>query len=248
MPGLGTLPHIDPDLATPLARSAEQVDVDLEVDVWRIPLRRNEATRERLTKLLSAEELARAARFRFDRHRERFIVAHGVLRTVLSAYVGSAPGTLRFGAADDGKPFLATRADCSLRCELRFNLSHSGDLALVAVSAGRELGVDVERIEPKRDLERLARRFFAPEERDALIRLPPDERDAGFFRYWTLKEAYLKAVGTGLGRALASFAVSAFHDGPPRLLRSDAGDADCWRFDCLEVGPGFAGAVAAETA
>lgn len=230
-----TIPQNDASLATPLPL----LDDDLDVHVWRVPLRRDDATRERLAHTLSPEEQARAARFRFDRHRERFLVAHGVLRTVLSGYVGSSPEELRFDAEPDGKPFLATRTDD----DLRFNLSHSAGLALVAVSAGREIGVDVERIEPKRDLDGLARRFFAPEERDALLRLPPDERDAGFFRYWTMKEAYLKAVGTGLGRALASFAISARDDGPPRLLRSDAGDADRWYFECLEVGPGFAGAL-----
>lgn len=243
MAGLGGFPSIDASLATPLPL----LDDDLDVHVWRVPLTRDEAVRRRLARTLSPEEQGRAARFRFDRHRERFVVAHGVLRFVLSGYVGCVPEALSFGAEPDGKPFLATECAEVGDDDLRFNLSHSADLALVAVSVGLEIGVDVERIKPTRDLEGLARRYFAPEEQDALARLAPDERVADFFRVWTLKEAYLKAVGTGLGRALDSFAVSARDDGPPRLLRSDAGDAGDWWFQCLEVGAGFAGAVVTET-
>lgn len=247
MPRLRTrspLPQIDASLATPVPPLGD----DLDVHVWRVPLARDESVRQRLARTLSPEERARAARFRFDRHRHRFVVAHGALRSVLSAYVGCAPEALDVDAAEDGKPFLATECAEVGDEDLRFNLSHSADLALVSVSVGLEIGVDVERIQPTRDLEGLARRYFAPEEQDALLRLAPDERVAGFFRVWTLKEAYLKAVGTGLGRALDSFAVSARDDGPPRLLRSDAGDSDRWRFQCLEVGAGFAGAVAIEAA
>ncbi|MEL7060979.1 MAG: 4'-phosphopantetheinyl transferase superfamily protein [Acidobacteriota bacterium] len=217
-----------------------------DVQVWRIPLVGSESTRRRLAGLLSAPEQVRAARFRRETHRRRFEFAHGGLRSVLSAYLERSPEGLRFDAGPGGKPFLV-RSPGDL--ELCFNLSHSADLALLAVTAGREVGVDVERLDPKTETGRLARRFFAPEERDALERGEARRRLDDFFRVWTLKEAYLKAVGTGLGRSLSSFAVSP-HGEEPRLLRSEAGDVETWRLECLEVvpenGQNFAGALALE--
>lgn len=231
-----TPPRVDADLATPLV-------VFDDVHVWRIPLDRSPATRRRLAALLSAEESERAGRFHAARHRDRFVVAHGALRTVLAAYLGSHAAALQFSAGSEGKPRLGCAVEATEPAELCFNLSHSADLALLAVAVGRDVGVDVERVDPRVEIEALARRFFAPEERAALARLPGEERAREFFRIWTLKEAYLKALGVGLRRALDSFAVAAGTERPPSLIRSDGDDAGRWRLRRLTVGPGFSGAV-----
>ncbi|MDA8019285.1 MAG: 4'-phosphopantetheinyl transferase superfamily protein [Thermoanaerobaculia bacterium] len=233
-------PRVDADIATPIL-------VRGDVQIWRIPLARPASMRRRLASTLSTAEQARAARFHFERHRRRFAVAHGGLRVVLAGYLQRAPEALHFAAASGGKPFLERESNDA---DLRFNLSHSSDLALLAVTLGREVGIDVERLNPKAETTRLARRFFAPEERDALEHSGSDQHVADFFRVWTLKEAYLKAVGTGLGRSLSSFAVAP-RGTDPRLLRSDAGDEEDWLFECLEVAPengqSFAGALVAST-
>lgn len=261
-----THPEVDPTLATPLDLPITSVECEGAPDeaphVWRVPLRQDAATRCRLEATLSDEERARARRFRVASAAERFVVAHGVLRTILGVYLERAPERLSFTAGPEGKPCLAPDAapDAASGAAsgagapglpLRFNLSHSADLALVAVAVGgapSDVGVDVEQLNARVEALRLARRFFAPEERNALEAFEGDERVAEFFRIWTLKEAYLKALGVGLRRALDSFAVTPPETDPPRLLRSDAGDRGEWIFQRLGgrlgAGDGYAAALA----
>jgi 4'-phosphopantetheinyl transferase len=202
-----------------------------ELHVWRIDLARARVDQA----ALSDEEQARAARFLLERDRRRFVASHAALRRILTRYLG--PVAPRFADGPHGKPFLDGAA-------LRFNLSHSGELALVAVADGREVGVDVEAVR-ELDLAGMARVSFSPRERAALFALPPDERLPAFFRCWTRKEAHLKATGFGLALPLDGFDVSLGPDEPARLVATRPDPDEARRFSLLhlDVGPGYAAAV-----
>jgi len=213
-----------------------------DVHVWRVPLD-DDARTESYWALLSAEERARATRFVRDIHRRRFIAAHGALRTILAGYVDAEPTALDFVTGEHGKPALR---QVTGRPAVEFNLSHSGDLALVAVARARAVGVDLERWSEVEHLE-LAERFFSPGERRALRALAhaPHLVEAGFFAAWTRKEAYLKAIGQGITRGLHHFDVALAPGEPARLL-ADRLDADAtarWAMIALEPAPGYSAAL-----
>jgi len=215
-----------------------------EVHLWRVFISGAAASDAAAAGALSEDERMRASRFHFAADRGRFVASHAALRRILAWYLGAAPVSLAFGAGTHGKPFLDAPAPGR---SLRFSLTHSADLALVAVSLGREVGVDVEQVRPRVDLEGFAARYFSPRERDALARFPSSDRLRAFFEIWTLKEAYLKACGDGLVRALDAFDVTV-GDAPPRLeaVRDRPGDAARWALQRIEVGEDFAAALAVE--
>ena len=192
--------------------------------------------------LLSRDEAARADGFRFARDRERFVGARGLLRELLGRYLGVDPSALRFSYGPRGKPCLETdsRPD-----GVRFNVSHSGGLALLAFTRGRELGVDLERVRPVPEAESIAESYFSPRESAELARLPPAERPPAFFRCWTRKEAFIKATGDGLSHPLDAFDVTFAPGEPARLLRVDGepGEAARWWMEGLEPAEGFASAL-----
>jgi 4'-phosphopantetheinyl transferase len=168
-----------------------------EVHVWRFQLDCSEAQLQHLTQTLSSDEIARAERFYFPEHRQRFIAGRGILRTILGRYLGIAPDQVSFKYEPRGKPVLA---DTLNESGLGFNLSHSQSLALCAVTNKRLIGVDLENIRPMDDVEALAKRFFLPREYEFMRSLPDSQKQEVFFRYWTCKEAYLKATGEGLAK------------------------------------------------
>jgi 4'-phosphopantetheinyl transferase len=199
---------------------------------------------------LSADELARAKRLRLPADRHRFIASRGALRQILSGYLNTEAQRLRFRYGPHGKPSLAGPAEpCPLeQPPLHFSLSHSADLALVAVSRGRRVGVDVERVCADVSSEVVAR-CFSRREQDELQSLPAHIQHLAFFDCWTRKEAYLKARGEGLSIPLHRFDVSLAPGQPARLLHS-AGDPDeCsrWSLADLRPGPGFVATLAVET-
>ena len=214
-----------------------------EIQVWRMNLDRPASEVQELRGVLSEDETARAARFVFDRHRARFIVGRASLRRILARYLGQAPERLNFGYGHRGKPFLKTGSDGN---RLRFNLSHSGELALLAVIRARRIGVDVERIREVREHLRLAGRYFAPGEVAAIRALPPEVQYQAFFNCWTRKEAYIKALGTGLACPLDGFEVSLTPGTPAALLRvnDDPNASSEWFMKALDPGPGYVGALA----
>ncbi|MBE9105759.1 4'-phosphopantetheinyl transferase superfamily protein [Nostoc cf. edaphicum LEGE 07299] len=168
-----------------------------EIHVWCIDLEQPETKLQSLAATLSSDETSRAERFYFQEHRQRFIAGRGILRTILGRYLGIQPLQVEFNYQQRGKPVLAdTFADSGLA----FNLSHSQGLGLCAVNCTREIGVDLEYIRPMSDLEALAKRFFLPREYKMLRSLSPNLQQEVFFRYWTCKEAYLKATGDGLSQ------------------------------------------------
>ncbi len=170
--------------------------------VWKAELELDAARLRELEQFLSPDEVARANRFYAPRDRERFVAARGSLRVILGEYLNIKPEQVRFAYTPERKPTLADEKT------LRFNLSHSDVLALIAVTQEREVGIDVERLRTDFDPDALAKRFFAPMEYAALLRVPPLERHRAFLALWVCKEAYLKACGTGLRQPLNTFVVS----------------------------------------
>jgi len=211
-----------------------------EVHVWRFGLEPPDDCVQRLWTTLAVEERDRAARFHFERHRRRFVAGRGFLRAVLGRYLHQQPQRLRFRYGMHGKPAVEAAGD------VHFNLSHSGDAALLGVTRGREIGVDLERVRPRDHLEELAQRFFAPGEVTALATVGAAEKELAFFSCWTRKEAFLKAGGEGLARPLDQFTVSLRPDEPAHLLavEGDPEEASRWSLRTLTPWPGFVACLA----
>jgi 4'-phosphopantetheinyl transferase len=211
-----------------------------EVHVWSACL--DDLPEAALRAPLSPDERERGGRFHFERDRRRFVTARGLLRALLGRYLDVDPADLLFGYGPRGKPFLAGRD------ELRFNLSHSGGLALLAFARGCEVGVDVEQVRPVPESEDIARHCFSAREGEELRSLRADERGAAFFRCWTRKEAFIKATGDGLSLPLDAFDVTLAPGEPARLLRVRGEPEAVHRFWLEDLRPaeGFAGALAVE--
>ncbi len=192
--------------------------------------------------LLDADERARADRFREEHHRRAFVAAHAAMRIALGRCLQVPPVEIRYNYGPRGKPEIAAP-----QSTLRFNLSHAGDRALLAVTSGRAVGVDIER---ERDLEALdlARRFFSTAEQSALTSMPPDARLGAFFRCWTRKESFIKASGEGLSRSLAGFDMSPDDREPSVLLacRDAPDDVLRWTTIPLAVEHGYHAALTVE--
>jgi len=186
-----------------------------EVHVWRAWLDVSADLLGELEASLSPDERERAARFRFAKDRDRFVAARGILRDILARYLGVNAAALRFRYGAAGKPALEDSS------ELRFNASHSHGFALYAVTMEKDVGIDVELIRPRVAEERIAERFFRPSEAASLRALPQEKQAEAFFRIWTRKEAYIKAVGTGLSMPLDSFDPAEVPGWPVRDLDSD---------------------------
>ncbi|HEX5348122.1 MAG TPA: 4'-phosphopantetheinyl transferase superfamily protein [Pseudonocardiaceae bacterium] len=183
---------------------------DTEVHIWRLALDLSAPRLTALAATLSSDERTRAAAFAFEGTRRRFIARRGQVRELLGSYLGLPAGDLEFHYGTWGKPEIAGEL------RLRFNVSHSDELALVALTTRYAVGVDVQRVRRLPDASRLARRFFAPAEVRTLGHIP----DYRFFGCWVRKEAYIKATGRGLSLGLSRFQVSV-PPSPPRVLRSD---------------------------
>ncbi len=196
---------------------------------------------QRWLEVLDEQERERSARFHFDIDRRDFIAAHALLRSMLTSYVNFPAGAWRFTTDADGKPRIDPRNGPG---ELPFNLSHTHGLVAAAVAARGTVGIDVERIDPAKADVAMADAFFAPAEVRMLQGAPAAERTKCFFRLWTLKEAYIKAIGTGLGTRLDSFA---FTVEPIRIEFAPGaiGHAADWQFAILPTTDQHVLAVAA---
>jgi 4'-phosphopantetheinyl transferase len=213
-----------------------------EVHVWRTGLDRPAAD---YAMLLSSDEQARADRLQFEQPRRRFIVGRGTVRIILGRYLNLSPEKVEFEYRPHGKPALSAGL---LHPPLCFNLSHSDDMLLLAVTYNRTVGIDLETIRPDLDVEKLAAQFFSPAERAELDGLPADRKLASFFSGWTRKEAYLKASGDGLTSALDQFSVSMDCDQPARLLevKDDPLELSRWSLVALNPAPGTIATLAVE--
>jgi 4'-phosphopantetheinyl transferase len=209
-----------------------------EVHVWRASLDQAPDVVAHLSGVLSLEERERAARFRFERDRARYIVGRALLRQLVGSYVCSPANRVQFRYGAFDKPFLAGEGPW-------FNLSHSGSVALYAFSSAAEIGVDVELEERDFSRERIAERFFSPAEVAALRALPERDQPRAFLRCWTRKEAFVKARGDGLSLALDSFDVSLHPDLPAALLRTAWSEHEPVQWGLEDLSDPAAGYVAA---
>lgn len=214
---------------------------DGEIHVWRIRLRECAGDRQWPANLLSADETERATRYRFEEDRLCYAVAHAALRVLLAGYTGRTATAIRYSEGEHGKPSLAPEPGSRA---VTFNMSHSGDLVLLAFTRTAEIGVDVERFKPDFPVTEIADQFLALVEGAALRNVAPDRQIECFFRIWTRKEAYLKANGDGLYEPLDRFWVPAVPDllSAPAAVEPVRGDAVWWLQD-LDPGDGYAGAL-----
>ena len=212
------------------------------VHVWRVSLDPETARLGRLEQNLSADERLRAARFRFARDRERFVAARGLLREILALYLNATARRLSIDYGANGKPFLSEHSS------LRFSVSHSLDMALVAVGHGREVGVDIEHARSDIPMEEIAETVFSAPEKRALYRLNGEAKRMAFLRFWTRKEAYIKADGRGMSLLLKHIDVSATTNRAALLDEAIGEWRVCtdWTLHTLATGPDHAAALAAE--
>lgn len=216
-----------------------------DVHVWRATLDQPAGRIQQLAQTLSADEHLRAERFYFDLDKARFIVGRGLLRTILSRYLGMAANQLQFCYNSQGKPDLVQMSGGD---RLRFNLSHSQGLVLYAVSCDRSIGIDLEYIRPIADIEQIVKSFFSDYEKTVFEHLPSHQKQVAFFNCWTRKEALIKAVGDGLTLPLDSFDVSFAPSQPARLLRikSERASSKHWSLKDLTLEPNYAAALVVE--
>ena len=210
------------------------------VEVWTVDLEQPARVEEELRGLLAADEMARAGRFVFDQHRRHFVVCRGALRLLLGAQLGMDPRAISFEYGSRGKPSLGGAA----AGRLDFNVSHAAGVAVMALSTSGVVGVDVECATRTVDFAGLSARFFSAHEAGEIHALAAERRPEAFFNCWTRKEAYVKAIGDGLGCPLDAFAVTLL-PGEPAALRWIAGDDAChWRMTAFQPRPQYVAALA----
>lgn len=213
-----------------------------EIHVWRASVAELAPFEAAFGALLDQPELERGARFLHHADRLRYAVSHGLLRTLAGHYLDRAPRGVCFGEGQHGKPHV----EGPDKDHLAFSLSHSGDIVLVAMARGGNVGVDVEAWSQRLDeraTERIAESVFSAYECAGLKQMAPTARRAAFYAVWSRKEAYIKATGSGISRGLAHFDVST-ELGAARLIADRLGDAGGWALHDLHVGPGYSAAVA----
>ena len=186
--------------------------------------------------LLSLDERQRAARFHFEQHRRRYLIAHIALHKILGRYLKMDPATLYFELGSNGKPRLPAVLASS---DVEFNLSHSNEMALLAVNRIGEIGVDIEYVKPDFKFQEIAERFFTAREVMAMRKLPPALQRQAFFKCWTSKEAFLKAKGTGLSGKLDEVKIEHIEAGQVRIDAEVPG----WHLAELTPGSGYEAAL-----
>jgi 4'-phosphopantetheinyl transferase len=213
-----------------------------DIHVWRINLTGFESQAARLNTWLDDAECQRAAGYRFDPDRSRFVIRRGLLRYLLAAYLETTPEVIRLPTGLHGKPAIGGQEAPG---GLRFNCSHSANWALIAIASGRELGADVEQHRPITEMDDLAKDIFSEREIKEWQALPASLRTPGFFNGWTRKEAFVKALGTGLSYPLDGFSVSLTPGRSPALLEvsDDSEGLIKWSLASLEVAPDYSAAL-----
>jgi 4'-phosphopantetheinyl transferase len=214
-----------------------------ELHLRLIDLRQARGAEGALRCFLSPDEIARASRFHFDVDRSRFVLTRGWLRVMLARCLAVTPEQLLFSYGRHGKPELAQQHKDSA---LSFNVSHSRDYALIGLTMGRAIGVDIEQVRPMPDFEGIATEYFSTAERRALFAFPEGDRLRAFFRCWTRKEAFMKATGEGMGTALDGFSVGLGEGEESRIsmLDSSTGASGEWTVNGLALTPDCEAAIA----
>lgn len=217
-----------------------------QVHVWRANLDLPTNIIEQLTSYLSVDEIARANKFRFEQHQRRFIAARGVLRQILGNYLQISPEKLQFEYSDRGKPRLSGSMGNS---SLQFNVSHSHEYALYGFTYERAIGVDLEYARKMPDAVKIAERFFSPSEFKLITSVTTEQQSETFFKLWTAKEAYLKAVGTGLADSLSTVEIFLDQTRCPQLLaiKGNKTAIGNWSMYSCSLGTDYIAAMAVAT-
>jgi 4'-phosphopantetheinyl transferase len=243
-PPRSELVHRSAHMETWQSGSAGMTFPSRRIDVWRVCLDDDPPSDQGSFEMLSPDEVARAASFHFDLDRSRFVRCRSVMRILLSRYLATSPGKIRFRYGNNGKPELA---DLQRSHPLRFSVSHSEHLALIAVTSGRAVGVDVEKVRAELESIEIAKRLFSECEVRELLSLPAKARQQAFFTCWTRKEALLKATGEGLSRPLSQVPVLMARNcwaGFEEDLSVGFGSATDWSLMDMKPADEFLGALA----
>jgi len=216
-----------------------------EVHIWRAYLNQPPAIVRSLSKILTPDEQQRASKFRFLKDRDHFVLARGALREILSRYLNIESYKIGFIYNAYGKPGLSREFDNE---PLRFNVAHSHEIAVYAITYGSALGIDVEFIREDLDGLKIAERFFADCEISMLRGLPSGAQTSAFFNCWTRKEAFIKALGEGLSHPLDHFVVSLIPGDPAQLIKTyrDPEAISRWSLVDIALDPGYVAALAVE--
>jgi len=214
-----------------------------EVHLWLAKLDSHSDQLDAWYRWLAPDECERASRFHFARDKNRFVARRAILRQILADYLLADPRAIQFAYDEYGKPSLRIAAD---RAHVRFNASHSNGLALIGVTRGRDLGVDIEHMRPAFVRETIPEQFFAPSEVQALRTLPVDQQVTAFFNCWTRKEAYIKAIGKGLSEPLDQFEVSLRPGEPAEILKiqGNRDEASKWSLQAFAPADEYVAALA----
>lgn len=216
---------------------------DQAIHIWRVPLQQPPATLAHFKKQLIETENQRAGRFYFARDQRRYIVARGTLRLLLSRYLAQPTASLPIDYTKYNKPYL-------VGSNLNFNVTHSGELALIGFVWHREIGVDIEytgRI--IEDAAAIAQRFFSANENAIFQQLPQHQQQTAFYNCWTRKEAYIKAIGEGLSHPLDTFDVTLRPGEPAQFLSIDNNPTLTaqWSLTTLHPGRDYIAALAIQS-
>jgi 4'-phosphopantetheinyl transferase len=217
--------------------SRRATTLDPDIHIWEIDLQQPAQQIQNLSQYLNDREHHRAAKFINPLHRDRWTVARGALRQILSQYLDLTPEQIVFNYGAQGKPAIEGNP-------IQFNLSHSHDRAVCAISAKVPVGIDLEYIHPI-GAAGLVDRFFSRSEQAVFHALPESQQQAAFFHAWTQKEAYLKACGTGLSTPLDQIEVSIDPDTPARIISTPVAQTmtNNWQIHKLEISAEYAGAI-----
>ncbi|EAZ94199.1 4'-phosphopantetheinyl transferase family protein [Crocosphaera chwakensis] len=195
-----------------------------EVHIWKKNLEQSSINVQKSFKILNEDEKDKAQRFRFEKHQKRFTIARSSLKQILSYYLLISPQEIEFEYNDYGKPKLLDKIN---KLGLQFNVSHSEDIAIYGITCHSLIGVDIEYIRPMPEAENLAKRFFSKQEYEYISLLSSAEKEREFFKLWTVKEAYLKAIGKGISGGLEKVEISP--NEPIKFLNLPGFNREIWQ-------------------
>ena len=212
---------------------------DAMVHIWHLTLPVSKEMIERFQHSLSEDEWLRAKSFHFKTHRDQFISSRGGLRTILSHYLNISAKNIKFCYTTHQKPYVDYT-------DLTFNISHSGEFIVYALTKNAYIGVDIEELKPEVDCLSLAKSVFHEEEYIKFLKIPKEDKLLAFYRAWTRKEAYLKAIGVGLHYPLNELQVSFLSTEPPKLLSAHLSplEYDLWQLDEIFLDENYVATIA----
>ncbi len=215
------------------------------IDVWLTRIDLSDEEIKKYVETLSEDEKVRAAKFSVPYKYDEYVVSRGLLRKALSHVLKQDPLDFQFEYTESNKPYLSQK---NINGSIAFNLSHSHGRALIAISVDRNMGIDIEKIRPEVEYEKLAGRFFSEAEYAALMLLPSAERIKAFFATWTRKEAFVKAVGKGIAFGLSEFDVNVDAHAQPLMLatRWNPADVSTWLMTNIDVEDNYCACIATD--